>query len=203
MKTLKYLVRKKFILIAIATVVVLGCLGFAMEKNNVTHLTSISRKGPSKAPVVDNPKAQTTSRAPTAQGDYSGGSSSRQAGNTLNENRGSGIVTDNKGVVNTPSSQSTWTVSTSGEITVYTPAKDAVLTSGSIISGGSTLSVVSFRLIDNITGQISTGKISVVSGKFSGTATFNTNAKIGQLDIFATKADGTEFSNISIPVRFN
>lgn len=202
MKTLKNLVKSKLFLVAAATILVVAGTGVALEKSGTTHFTSLSNKHLPKT-SSDTSKAQTTSKAPTAQSNYSGGNSGRQAGNTLNENRGSGVVTDNEGVISSPPSQSTWTVSPTGQITVYSPAKNAVLTSGSIISGSSTLPIVSFRLIDNISGQISTGKISVVNGKFSGTASFNTNATMGELDIFGTKADATEFSNISIPVRFN
>jgi hypothetical protein len=42
----------------------------------------------------------------------------------------------------------------------------------------------------------------VVNGKFSGQITYTTNATAGRIDIFASRADGSEYSNIEIPVRF-
>lgn len=142
--------------------------------------------------------SQTTSEAPTAQSGFTEGDD-REAGSTESNNA---IVTDNNGDVGNTPDQNQWTTSPSGQITVYTPAQNATVKSGDKITGASKLSRVSFRLIDNINGEIAKGSISVVNGKFSGTFNFSTNANEGRLDVFGTNSDGTEFSNIEIPVRF-
>ena len=148
-------------------------------------------------------KPKTTSTQESAQSEYSPkeqDDNKAVPGNTLNENRGSATVTDNSGTSVTPNAKPL--VSSTGEITVYSPVSGGVVKSGQTISGESKLSKVNFRIIDSISGVIASGELSVVNGKFSGTPIYTTNAKEGRIDIFATKTDGTEYSNVEIPVRF-
>lgn len=146
---------------------------------------------------------KTTSEQPSAQENYSSTESDDNKslpGNTLGENRGSATVQDNGGSGSTQTANPI--VSTTGEITVFSPSLNGLVKSGQSISGESNLSKINFRIIDSISGVIASGELTVVNGKFSGTTSYTTNAKEGRIDIFGTKTDGTEFSNIEIPVRF-
>ncbi len=149
----------------------------------------------------DDTISQTTSTAPTAQSDFSEGDD-REAGNTLAENEGSGIIEDTGGQTVTGASTANPISSASGEIVLYSPGKNALVQSGQLIAGTSKLSTVSFRIIDDISGMIATGNLKVVNGRFSGKMDLATNAKEGRLDIYGTRSDGTEFSNIEVPIRF-
>lgn len=150
--------------------------------------------------VVQDTDSETTSTAPTAQSDFTGGTE-REPGNTLSENEGSGGIRDNEGNLSDVDTSSSIS-SESGEITLYTPKGNSKVASGEKVAGESKLSVVSYRIIDNVSGVISTGQLKVVNGKFSGTLEFTTTATEGRLDLFGTKPDGAEYSIIEVPVRF-
>ena len=143
--------------------------------------------------------AKTTSTAESAQSDFSDGDD-RQPQVTTPKTEGT--VSDNNGAVGSVPSSSQWSSSKSGAVTAYSPAKNSKVTNGSAISGSATGSRVSFRIIDNVSGVISQGELSVVGGKFSGTLSFSTTATEGRLDLFTTRADGVEENNVEIPVRF-
>jgi len=145
---------------------------------------------------------KTTSTAPSAQEDFSAGDDRGEPGNTLSEDKGSATVVDNNGQTNKQTSPDKWLSSMSGDVTVYSPSSGQLTRSGDQISGKTTLSSVNFRIIDNVSGVIATGKLKVVKGKFSGTIDFQSNAKKGRIDVFGTLASGKEFSNIEIPVNF-
>ena len=154
---------------------------------------------PPKAP--DDDTAKTTSDATTAQPDFSEGGNERgEPGNTLQENQGSGTIQDTGGADSQTSGDPV--KSDTGEITINSPGKNSLLSSGRTISGVSSLDTVSYRIIDDISGVIATGRLQVKNGKFSGKITFETGAENGRLDFFGTKNDLTEFSNVEIPVRF-
>lgn len=144
------------------------------------------------------PGVKTTSTAPSAQEDFTGGSNREVNRTTKNE----GQVEDTSGSVATVPSQNQWSTSDSGAITVYAPAKDSIIKSGDLLSGSSNLSKISYRLIDNVSGVIAQGSLSVVNGKFSGSFNFSTTGTAGRLDIYSASAEGIESSNIEIPVRF-
>lgn len=117
--------------------------------------------------------------------------------------RNEGMVTDNNGNVGSIPPESQWTTSQTGVITLYAPAKNSVVKKGNTISGKSTASAVSYRLIDDVTGVIAQGQLTVSNGQFSGTFDFNTTASEGRLDLFTTYSDdGTESNNIEVPIRF-
>lgn len=144
--------------------------------------------------------AKTTSNSPTAQEDFTNGSS-REAGNSIGEHEGSAIVTDNNGTITTTDMNNP-TVSRDGQVTVYSPKKNALLINNSEVAGSTTLNKISYRLIDSVSGVISSGEIGVTGGKFSGKINFQTTADTGRLDLFGTKPDGVEFSHAEIEVRF-
>lgn len=153
---------------------------------------------PNYAPAEE---AQTTSTTPTAQADFTNGDD-RQPGNTDKENQGSAVVSDNNGEISENVDKSQPVSSNTGEITVYSPVANTVITSGQSISGSSTLPRVTYRLVDDVTGMIAMGSLNVVNGKFSGTITFSTSAKSGKIDIFATREDQSEYSKVEIPINF-
>jgi len=143
--------------------------------------------------------AKTTSTAPTAQEDYSDGDS-RDASSTVNDLRGTGGITDNNGSVSPETDTSNPIISATKEIYVYSPKANTSIKTGQQISGKSILPVVTYRLIDNSTGMIAYGELKVVGGNFSGIIGYSTSSKTGRLDIFGTREDGSEFSNIEIPL---
>ena len=145
------------------------------------------------------PIAQTTSNTPSAQSSYSDGEY-REPGNTVHENQGEASVSDTGGRASSNTSEPK--TSSTGEITVYLPIANSVITSGQEISGISTLPRVHYRIIDNVTGVVASGSLEVVNGRFSGILNFSNAAQEGRVDIFATKSDFTEYSNVEIPVRF-
>lgn len=190
---------KRNIVIAAAFIIVLVGGLFILEKTGTTDLI----KNPSflkKTNANKNQDAQTTSTAPSAQSDYTSSDTTKDAGNTLNENRGQAGASDTSG--QSSSNTSSPRTSSTGEITVYLPLDNATVKSGQEISGTSTLPQVSYRVVDSISGVIGEGTLNVVNGKFSGSLSITSNATEGRIDVFGTKSDLTEFSNIKIPVRF-
>ncbi len=144
--------------------------------------------------------AKTTSSAETAQSSFSDGN--ERPIQEANQDKGEAVITDNSGSIAEVPDESTWVSSSTGQITLYSPSENQLIINGNEISGESSLSSVNFRIIDDISGVISTGQISVVNGKFSGNMQFSTSASSGRLDIYATRDDGSEFSNIEVPVLF-
>lgn len=182
---------KKIILgITIAVVMVAVAIG-SLELTNKTHFFGSDK-------VIDE-KTKTTSTAPTAQKDFTGGDDRHPSTNT---SKGEGTVSDTQGnVTNIPPSNQ-WTSSPNGVITVYSPGNSALVTNGSSLSGKANSAKVSFRLIDDVSGVIAQGELSVVNGSFSGTFNFSTTATNGRLDVFNTQPDGVEFNNTEVPIRF-
>lgn len=173
-------------------IILLG-LVVVLEKLKVTNFYE-------KPKVNQEQSEKTTSEAATAQDNFTEGEE-RQAGNTINESRGSGGVTDSNGNISNEVSTSNPIVSKTKEISIYSPQRDTRVSSGYEIAGISSLKSVSYRLIDDISGLISSGVLKVVDGKFSGRLNFNTESASGRLDIYGQKEDGTEFSNIEIPLK--
>lgn len=144
--------------------------------------------------------SKTTSTAPSAQEEFTG-ATERPVLEPSSE-KGEAYVSDNQGQSEIIPDKSQWTTSHSGQIIVYSPSNNQLLQKGDLISGESSLSTVSFRIIDNVSGVISEGQLTVVNGKFSGSVGFSTTATEGRLDIYSSSEDGIESSNIGIPVRF-
>ncbi|MCA9348509.1 hypothetical protein KC867_03810 [Candidatus Saccharibacteria bacterium] len=189
---------KKIILLLVAIVLVAIISFIALHKTGKISLFSQNNTTESN---TEDKEAQTTSNTPTAQAEYSEGDE-REPGNTVHENRGSSAINDTQGNIPSGISTNQPISSNSGEITVYSPVKESLLRSGQVVAGASTLPRVTYRVIDNVSGMIAMGELSVVNGKFSGTIDFDTSSQDGRLDIFATRPDGSEYSVIEVPIRF-
>ncbi len=163
-------------------------------------LWTIFLKDNQKQVTHDNQDAKTTSTLPTAQEDFTGGDE-RQPGNTVRENEGTGNIEDRQGAVSEQTDPGVWTTSSTGEVTVQNPYPNKILRSGTEISGTSSLQKVSYRIIDSVSGVIAQGELTVVNGKFSGIINFSSSATEGRLDIFGAHSDGSEFSNVEIPIK--
>lgn len=186
---------KKLKLAALTAVAALAAVLAFLEFSGRTHIF-LNRD---KASFQDT--AKTTSTAPTAQEDFTGGDE-REPGNTIRDNEGSGTIEDTGGEIDKNTNTSNPITSASGEISVYSPQENAIIQSGDKVSGTSELNQVSYRMVDSVSGVIATGRLEVVKGKFSGIVNFNTSAREGRIDIFGTKENLAEFSNVRIPVRF-
>ena len=181
--------KKSYILVAIVFLVILIILFwyFVITKDNKNNTSN-------------DEEAKTTSLAPTADENFSTGNDRPEQG--LNSDKGEAIISDNQGSIDNIPNESNWIKSATGEITLYSPSENQLIKNGDVISGESELSSVSFRIIDDLSGLISTGELAVVDNKFSGSISFSTTATVGRLDIFGTRSDGAEFSNIEAGVRF-
>lgn len=186
---------KKIAIVLIPFILVVAFIAYVLFTDN-----NIFSRGNNSQNAGEKP-AQTTSKEPSAQADFTGGDDSKDAGNS-STNRGTGAVDDESGNIAQGTDTSNPITSPSGQISLYAPGRGALVKTGQQISGASTLSSVSYRISDNVSGMVTTGQLSVVGGRFSGTLNINTQASEGQLDIFGTQPDGNEFSNISIPIKF-
>lgn len=179
------------------------CISFAsllwLEKSG--HINFFHTK--SSLPTItqlDDTKAQTTSKQPSAQSSFSAGTPRKEpAQSSLNE----GAITDTKGTATAQTPENMWSRSPDNKsITVYAPTQNQVLEDGQILSGASTADVINFRLIDDVSGVIAQGSLDVIDGRFSGVFRFQTSGSGGRVDVFTTDTDGAEKNNIYIPVRF-
>lgn len=186
---LKHKLTKRKIL-AIAIVLAFGF--FAVFE--LTGRTSVFLDHSKK--VVDT-KSKTTSDEPSAQADYSDGGNREPAGA---QSKDTTAVQDTRGI-DVPESAAQPLVSTDGAITVYSPGHGAVLLSGSSLTGKATVSVISYRLIDNKSGVTATGDLKVVNGNFSGKFNYSNAGTEGRLDVFQTGPGGIEKSILEIPVK--
>jgi len=182
--------RKLIYSLLIVVLILVVCVGFYFYRRNKENT----------ADQQGEKDAKTTSLAPTAQEDFTDGD--KRTIQETNKDKGDATVSDNQGSITKITNPSEWMTSSSHEITLYSPAQNQIVRNGDYISGESSLNIVSFRIIDDISGVISTGQLSVVKGKFSGTISFSTTASSGRLDIYGTRDDGGEFSNVEVPVRF-
>lgn len=185
---------KKIALVILLAVLTTAAVLFILEKKQIINLYS------KKSTDHVSNEAKTTSETPTAQDDFQS-DEVREPGSTLDENKGSGDITDTGGSLSSIDTSNP-VASKTGEITLYSPKKQSIIKSGHVIGGTSLLNTISYRLIDSVSGVIGMGEIKVVNGKFSGNLVFKTTAKEGRLDIYASRADGNEYSNIEIPLRF-
>jgi hypothetical protein len=156
-----------------------------------------------KSPGVEDATAKTTSNLATAQPNFSSGTTRPSATSDGSQ----GGATDNNGVIptnttvtnNTGSGQPT--SSTSGLVTLENPTNGQTINSGTEIYGEAQVGTVQFQLIDNQSGQIASGSLSVVNGKFSGTLQFKSYSSTGKLNVFSQASPTSpEVNLISIPV---
>ncbi len=190
----KKITTKKIILFSLLLLLIIAGVLFALEKTKVINFYK-------KEPTINDTIDKTTSTAPSAQEEFSNGDM-REPGNTFSENEGTGSVEDLEGDATTQDDSAKWTASSTGEIVVHSPFNGQSLSNGTEISGTSSLTTVSYRLIDNVSGVITQGQLNVVSGKFAGRVNYSTSATEGRLDVFGTMPDGSEFSNTEIQIRF-
>lgn len=179
------------IIIIILILLAAGAVLLVLEKTQVINLYT-------RKPDASE-GARTTSTTPTAQEDFNDGEA-REPGNSLDENDGSGGIIDENGNIGDVDTSNPIT-SAGGEITVYSPKTNMTIAPGQKLAGVSTLPKVSYRLIDELSGVIAMGELTVVGGKFSGSISFTSNADQGRLDLYGTRNDGAEFSNVEIPIR--
>jgi len=194
MKSINRYLRKKLVVTVVCGMAVL--FAFAIYILEKKHVINISKDG--KPVVADG--AKTTSTTPTAQSDFNSGEQ-REPGNSIKESQGTGGIfqtTNPTMAVDTTNP----TESKTGEITIYSPQKNTEVKSGVMVAGASTLAKISYRLIDSVSGMIAQGELTMTNGKFSGNLNFITTAKEGRLDIYATRADGAEYSTVELPLRF-
>ncbi len=177
----------KTIPILIVVILVVALFGFLLSE--VTGNTRILSSLTDNTPNTSDP----------SQEDFTG----EKEREVVYSDKEEGVISDTKGNVDTTPPEDKWTTSVDKKISVYSPIPNTVLASGSILSGQATTANVSFRLIDNVSGVIAQGKVSVVNGKFSGVFDFKTVATEGRLDVFFANDNGSESSTIEIPVRFN
>lgn len=175
---------------AIAAVVLLEKLNIINKSNSKTT---------SDLPASE---AQTTSDQPSAQSDFTRGDN-RQDGNTLREGAGSVTIVDIPDNPDATVDKSNPIKSETGEITVYSPKANSPVKDRVDIYGESTLARVWYRVVDSSSGMISVGELEVHNGKFALSLKVDTGASEGRIDVFGTHADGNEYSNVAIPVRFN
>lgn len=180
----------RILLIGGLVILIAGIVLFALEKAHVTNFYG--------KPVEGAESAKTTSTATTAQSDFTGGDVRNDSSSSKNE----GVATDNNGQITSVPSKDNWSTSASGNITLYEPSSNSLFTDGSVVSGASTLPVVSYRLIDDVSGMIANGTLKVVGGHFSGMIQFSSNGSQGRLDIFSATDDGVESDSIELPIRF-
>lgn len=189
------LFRKRSVLVAISALFVLALVGVVLEKSKITNLYT------KDSDTHEQETEKTTSNTTTAQEEFTDGEY-REAGNSLSENEGSAEISDTNGTIDSSIDTTNPITSSTGEISIFAPRPNSIIKSGTTISGSSSLPRVSFRIIDSVTGMIATGELNVTNGKFSGKLTCSTTANEGRIDIFGTRDDLSEFSNVSLDVRF-
>lgn len=191
--------KRKVITTLVMLPTVAGLTLLVLETTGTTTLTNRLKNNEKNS--LEEQEATTTSDTPTAQPSFSEGEE-REPGNSLNENRGNSVILDTGGSLPANTDTSQPTKSATGEITVYSPAKNAQIKKGHLIAGSSSLPKITYRVIDDISGMIAMGELTVSNGRFSGTIDFETSSKNGRIDIFATRADGSEYSTVEIPITF-
>ena len=96
-----------------------------------------------------------------------------------------------------------WTSSSNNEITLQYPVNSTTFKSGDQIVGLSSVSPVDFIIVDNSVGQIASGNLNVVNGKFNATVKFTAHSNSGELQIYHPNPNnGAEEDVININLSF-
>lgn len=185
--------RKKLFFILLGVILLIVAVFACLELTGKTSF--ILDRG--KKAIVDT-ASKTTSDTESAQANFSEGEDKTPTQSQPKPEIG---VVDNSNSAKLPTNATPIT-SKDGLITVYSPTNGALFTSGSSLSGKTTASKISYRLMDNVSGVTATGGLSVSNGLFYGKFNFSTNATEGRLDVFIIGIGGVEKSVIEIPVRF-
>ncbi len=174
-------------LLAVALVVVcVGVIAFLLIDNRQhPRVTTLS-------PVIHQITTQSTSSNTTSK--------SPSTSNGISQ----GTSTNNSNPSSTPvnTSESQWTTSQSGVITVKEPYNDQTISSGFTLTGTSTVNNVQYTLIDNDVGVISQGALNVVNGNFSAAINYQAYATSGRLDVYSTEPNGRQINEVEIMVNF-
>lgn len=191
MRMKKLTSKKHFVILIICLAVLLAVTAFWIIKTRRDNTL-----------LNDKNTAQTTSTAPSAQSSFTGNDTSKQDHSSVD--KPSVKITDNSGTLSSIPASQYWSKSSDGSsIIVYTPSQNEALNKSVTISGQATSKQVSYRVIDNVTGLISSGNINVIDGKFSASLTFSTTATEGRVDVFNQSDYGKETNDVSVPVRFD
>jgi hypothetical protein len=143
------------------------------------------------------PVAKTTSKQASAQSNFTSGNAHE---NSTNTGVTQGSATDNKGDASATQGE-TGTSSASGVVTVVSPAKNGMLTSGDVIRGTAAgARQVQYRLIDDNVGVVAQGGLDVVNGTFSGKLQFKAHASTGRLDVYTLNEQGQETNEVQLQV---
>ncbi|MEJ0072828.1 MAG: hypothetical protein WDN27_01925 [Candidatus Saccharibacteria bacterium] len=189
---IKSLIKIRWVAAAVAVIVI--CL----VGTRVFHVWPSESTKPTPAGTT----AKTTSKLPSAQGDFTGGDTKNDNRTPAADPNDSATDTGGSQPQQTPDS-STWTKSPDGSsIVVMSPAANSLFASGDIVYGTSTASTVNYELEDNVSGVIMQGQANVVGGKFSVKFSFSTTGTTGRINVFNQAADDTESNNVSVNVRF-
>lgn len=99
--------------------------------------------------------------------------------------------------------QNEWQYSSNGSIVLQFPTQNTAFVSGQPIVGLSSITPVSFLLVDNTVGKIAGGTLNVVNGKFDSSIEFTPHSKSGVLQIYhPNPSNGAEQDIININVNF-
>lgn len=193
---------KKLTIIICGVLIVIGCgiYAFLAARGNDGGFDSSKLTSEAKS-TSDMPSAQEDFNAADVDADDT--AKDREPGNSIREDQGSAGITDTNGNIPASIDTSKPTMSQTGEIAVYSPQRNQNVSREIIVAGTAKIKTVMYRISDDITGVIETGSLNVINGRFSGTLKITTGAKVGQVSFFGVQSDDNEFSNVTIPLRFN
>lgn len=190
MATQKKSYRKyRYIALALAATVLAMAI---LELTNTTHLFHTEKVPPSTA--------KTTSTSPTAQPTFNAGTDTKTPATTSGNNGG---IIDTSGAGVASANNPNPTTSSSGAISVLSPASGQKIRSGDLVAGTAKITNVQYRLVDNEIGKIAEGSLGVAGGNFSGTLQFTSHGSSGTFVMFSTDpVTGAEINRVSIDVTF-
>lgn len=182
--------KRKILIFSLICIVVLALA--ALEITNTTHWLH-------KSPMVSIPSKPITS-LPRQSSAKTTADNKTPAGSSFSQQTG----TDEKGKIPNavPTDPNKWLMSQSGMITVKLPTANTLFKSGDKVFGSSKVSGIQYRLIDDQSGVISQGHISVVDGNFTAAVHFTAHGITGRLDVFSADDNGRESNEVQVPVNF-
>lgn len=178
---------RKKIFWAISALIILIGAWTAYALYNSQNLKISSQENVDKSNPID----------PKVEERVKGGAGSGQG----EESAASGGVVDTGGKNVTP--QSDGTTSQSGNITLYSPTSNEIISSSVTVEGSAKTSMVYYRINDNVRGMIGSGQLSVHNGNFSGNLSVSTTATQGSIEVYSLDSQGREINNISVNVKYS
>ncbi len=183
----------RWLLIAGGVLIACAAAVTALELTNTTHFFHKNAKDariivkagkPTASTPTEQPPPTNPEKTPTPTNDGNQG--------TAIDTHGSQTSTDPK----------QWVTSKSGDITVKQPSANATIKPGAVVAGSAKVNQVQYRLIDDQTGVIAQGPLSVVNGNFSGSLQFQAHSSGGRLDVFSFDPSGAEINEVQIIISF-